>query len=83
MTDEQNDGGPAFPRAGSTDNAGVHWEPMNGMTLRDYHAAHAPPMSRQWEEDSMGDGIHVIDAQAAWNYRYADAMLAERSRERE
>lgn len=49
--------------------------------LRDYLAAHAPRMTDQWWKDSAGDGYSYADALAAWNYHYADAMLAERNKD--
>jgi len=36
MSTPINDGGPAFPVADT-----IHWDGHNGMTLRDYFAAHA------------------------------------------
>lgn len=67
---EHQDGGPAFPRVGE-------WEEP-GMSLRDYFAAHAPPMTDEWWEDSAEEESHWVEAQAAWNYAYADAMLKAR-----
>ena len=72
MPDEK-DGGPAFPAAGSDINE-VEW----GISLRDWFAGRAPPMTDQWWEDSKGDSIHYADAQAAWAFFYADAMIKER-----
>ena len=71
---EINDGGPAFPDPDGQANY------TGGMTLRDYFAAHAPPMPEQWWKDSKGDGHHWADASAAWAYFYADAMIAQRSK---
>lgn len=51
------------------------------MTLRDYFAAHSPPMTEQWWLDSKGSGEHWTDVQAAFAYRYADAMLKARRNE--
>ena len=42
----------------------------DGMTLRDYLAAHAPPVPNTGLDDLV-----------AWRYKYADAMLRERERQ--
>ena len=58
--------------------------PAEGMTLRVWLAAHAPPMPQQWFEDSprkKTDPLwHWGEASAAWAFFYADAMLAEMSK---
>lgn len=82
------DGGPAFPhtgegtvsrRAGMNISGPVHYP---GMTMRDYFAAHCPPMPDQWFKDSAkkrNDPLwHFGEASAAWAYFYADAMMAAR-----
>lgn len=52
-----------------------------GMHLRDFFAVHAPPMPDQWL-DSKAEGYYVVaDADAAWRYCYADAMLRVRDLE--
>ena len=68
---------PAFPVVGSArDNQ------FNGMSLRDYFAAKAPAYSEEWfqgyckNKGFRGEPL----ARAAWNYAYADAMLAERAK---
>lgn len=43
MAERINDGGPAFPVPGLQ-----HDEAFNGMTLRDYFAAHAPAEPQDW-----------------------------------
>ena len=65
------DGGPAFP---CTDAKGFVSE---GMSLRDYFAGQA--LAGQ-----LGDPDGEINAIliARWSYAYADAMLAEREKER-
>ena len=64
--DKPNDGGPAFP-------VGL----LPGMSLRDYFAGQA--MGGQ-----LADPDGEIDPKliARWSYAYADAMLAEREKER-
>ena len=47
--------------------------------LRDYFAAHAPPMTEQWWKDSRWDNDHILDAEAAWCFAHADAMIRRRS----
>lgn len=59
----KNDGGPAFPTPES------HGDDYEGMSMRDYFAAHAPLQiddARTWENE------------AELRYKYADAMLKER-----
>lgn len=51
---------------------------LGGMSLRDYFAAHAPIMTEQWMRDSLAQGDHWIDANVAFAYTYADAMLKTR-----
>lgn len=88
---ERNDGGPAFPRAASTD---AHDAPCNvyqdqqGMALRDWFAGQAlsnPSICtgsahewqlREWFRDRSGITSFEIAAKQAGEY--ADAMLAER-----
>lgn len=50
-----------------------------GMTLRDYFAAHAPQSAErmgEWVDADQRDAIYRASAENA--YRWADAMLAER-----
>ena len=71
MTQKINHGGLAFPCPGNPDSMPKE----SGMTMREYFAAHAPPMSEQWAEELIGDGHHCFDAEAAWRWTYADAMI--------
>lgn len=64
----------AFPRGDQS-----QCEPEPGMSLRDYFAAHAPKMTEQWWLDSGGAQRHWIEAQAAFSYAHADAMLKARA----
>lgn len=68
-------GGPAFPiaitGAGGFKTVDEFDRAVAGMTLRDYFAAHCPmeiDERRSWETE------------AEVRYKYADAMLAERSK---
>lgn len=49
-----------------------------GMTLRDYFAAHAPdaPPDFAWNDDESLS----FQRMSRWSYVYADAMLAERAK---
>ena len=69
------DGGPAFPV--TTDHGSVY--PLPGMTLRDYFAAAA--MQGMLGVNSPLDFTHRAFALDA--YKYADAMLAERTKTKE
>lgn len=84
MTEKINDGGPAFPNTGLQVTWGDDGKQVEereglhaGMSLRDYFAAHAPPMDPQWHQDMRADSAMVYreDALADWAYHYADAML--------
>ena len=79
-----DDGGPAFPQLRTVlpDGSVIStWnDGMGGISIRDWLAGQAPPMTEQWWSDSRGDGHHYLEATAAWNYAFADAMLAERGR---
>lgn len=66
-------GGSAFPI-----NGGYHDNQDNGMTLRDYFAAHVLPAFF-----SDGEGHHVPESAAKWAYSMADAMIVQRNKERE
>lgn len=83
MSEQINDGGPAFP-------SGEHWwntetnkhEPVGdrGMSLRDHFAGEA---LCGWAAGRNGDGFcetsaHDVVAEAC--YKYADAMLKARKR---
>ena len=71
-------GGPAFPSKQRIYRAGYatsEFEPVSGMTLRDYFAAKA--MQSILDQKDVHDGRECENA--AWmSYRMADAMLAER-----
>ena len=86
-------GGPAFPAIAqmSDQHLRVEWP---GMTLRDYFAIHAPPISEALSEylrekehaKMLADRMCVyqergdLALEAEWRYGFADAMLAERAR---
>ena len=74
-------GGPAFPNTGDT----LIFE--GGMTLRDYFAAKAMRGINWRLVDYGGNTKETMDRrinaeQAAWCYAIADAMIAEREKER-
>lgn len=78
MSKPIDDGGPAFP----------HCEPENamytydGISARDWFATHASEADiADMVNVAFRDGISLNRRQA--RYRHADAMLAERSRDRE
>lgn len=94
MAERINDGGPAFPVPGLQ-----HDEAFNGMTLRDYFAAHEPIHPTESigvmlaeeligrkipnpDTDSDWSALAVVqfwaDAEAAYRYMRADAMLRAR-----
>jgi len=63
----------------------------HGMTLRDYFAAHAPPLPHELQhfayefaqvnspDRTLGEKCdRLLDIVSEWRYRYADAMLAAR-----
>jgi hypothetical protein len=50
---------------------------QEGMTLRDYFAAHAPPVPDWYIKMRNSDMEDLIK----WRWYYADAMLAEREKE--
>ena len=66
-----NDGGPAFP--GGSVSYGQPANGHHGMTLRDWFAGQA--LASDWAGDYSPTGA------AEQAYRYADAMLAERTNE--
>jgi hypothetical protein len=81
-----NDGGPAFARPKSRDPENYSYPEtypaQEGMSLRDYFAAKALQGLLTANVEICTDNMPDIDpAAAAGNcYRFADAMLAERSR---
>ena len=78
MSDDINDGGPAFPEAGMGGLPnGEFISGQAGMTLRDYFAAKAL-MGLLASVDSECD-INK-DISAKWAYEVADAMIAARGK---
>lgn len=89
-----NDGGPAFQlshRYDSDPSINVPKPGYDGMTLRDYFAAHSPPMpsdlgvlALEAADVDNPDKTHgekcdvLLPIVAEWRYRYADAMIAAR-----
>lgn len=79
------DGGPAFPVAlqipkhqGAPDSWPA-WtnQYLDGMTLRDYFAAHHPRFDRFFNESDEGYLARLVP----FAYAYADAMIAERGKD--
>lgn len=75
---KRNDGGPAFACSRGVSD---EWDStQQGMSLRDYFAAHAPiGLLRPPPDDREDRNISPEDA-ANLAYAWADAMLAERNR---
>lgn len=79
---DKNDGGPAFPRAGfeaDIDRASERdTYPQEGMSLRDYFAAHCPLTLTEWVQGKNPDYIQqdtFMLEYAEFRVKYADAML--------
>ena len=72
MTTKQiDDGGPAFPNV---------WEdnPSQGMSLRDFHAAHVIGGLHGNRGISFNTDIQDMARMVRWAYAVADAMIAGR-----
>jgi hypothetical protein len=81
-----NDGGPAFPRPASewiengTLREGNDALPeQDGMMLRDWFAGHALAGHLAWSPTDCSEQGKAVDA-AAFAYKVADAMIAEREK---
>jgi len=76
MTNQINDGGPAFARDSHMDKQLGLYVQQQGMSLRDYFAAAALQglMAQVKPED------HWAEYRAKWSYEVADAMLERRKR---
>lgn len=78
MSNGHNTGGPAFPEHKFTPShgGGGHWTIQGGMTLRDWFAGQAVAgrASRVVPRPEKDENV------AAWAYRIADAMIAERGK---
>jgi hypothetical protein len=70
MSNEQEDGGPAFPFVETDLVCGTRFDP--GMSLRDYFAAKAMQAMLSIEQVHLDHGETEI---AVWSYQQADAML--------
>jgi hypothetical protein len=84
----EKNGGPAFPQKwGADDSAPIG--PDNprpqGMSLRDYFAAHASEddIGAHRQREHSGERARLIPSREAARYRYADAMLAARDTQKE
>lgn len=75
MSNEQDNGGPAFPVVETDLILGTRID--TGMSLRDYFAAKAMQAMLSLEDVHLNWGESQL---AKWSYEQADAMLAERNR---
>lgn len=82
MSDQIDDGGPAFPASDRIDPApqmGGGWSiksEQHGMSLRDYFAAKAMPiLINLLRREDKDDGYLIVSVIA---YKFADAMLKAR-----
>lgn len=71
------DNSPAFPCLDSSDGYLCLREP--GMFMRDYFAGQVAATALAWAIDECDEGYASVAAKLA--YQFADAMLAERSKE--
>lgn len=83
IVSNSNNGGAAFPRLKRLDSPSHEYtaESFDGMSLRDYFAAEAPPPPTWWMKDYASNAKDlgaVADCIAQWNYEYADAMIKRR-----
>ena len=83
-----DDGGPAFPTTVPDPEKHPFGYAVNGMTLRQWLATHAPKDEAEWSvgecEQKLGlkkggynFEIHWPILDARWRYAWADAMIAE------
>ena len=70
MSENRDNGGPAFPIPGLHNDAD-----FNGMSLRDYFAAKAMQAAAT---NPVGAEGFTFEERAAWAYAQADAMLEAR-----
>lgn len=92
MSDQINDGGPAFPTGEKIDNSGhIERYMVGGMTLRDYFAANLASevtisdkeiaetlVGREWPSSDIEVIQFAFDLDARLRYMKADAMLRAR-----
>ncbi len=74
------DGGPAFPMPDTVYPSGQVQTGCYGMSLRDWFAGQA--VSGILASNSCQDNITSSEQEVAYAYKIADAMLAERAKER-
>ncbi len=71
----------AFPGERQISRAGYvtqEREPVPGMTLHDYFAAHAPAMPEQWGPPPGAHPDAILAARVEWARIYADSMFKAR-----
>lgn len=71
-----NDGGPAFPFHHKYDSGDAR--EGDGLSLRDYFAAHAPMPHSAWIASETVGGATFSQVLSKHAYEYADAMLKAR-----
>ena len=75
MSEEPNDGGPAFPVV--AESSAAHGAAFRGMTLRDYFAGQA--LSGFCANGTFGSATSDQTV-ARWAYEVADAMIQKREK---
>lgn len=82
---KQDDGGPAFPKFREPTNNGFSYQ--DGMSLRDFFAAHALAGMEMWAPNDLDKPIgtpmshaRMQELRAQFAYAQADAMLKERDK---
>ena len=75
MSENKDNGGPAFPVQYSNEADGPTVMPSDGMSLRDYFAAKAMQAAAT---NPVGAEGFTFEERAAWAYAQADAMLEAR-----
>lgn len=80
MTTEKDTAGPAFPEIGERGKAAGG----EGISVRDYFAARAPlypfPLPYIEPNKEVDSIMQIASIISAWNFAYADTMIAERSK---
>lgn len=67
MADKYKTGGRAFPAPSG--------QFLQGMSLHEYYAAHAPEPPVDWFDGDYKDMRDVVHRCAEWAYAYADEMI--------
>jgi len=76
-----DDSGPAFPTP-TVDMDGIKYPGCTGMSLRDWFAGQAlAGLVSRWHGSLRHDGEEAAGVYSGLSFMFADAMLAERSKE--